>query len=264
VSSSSARSVLHSATGLQLAKADLRELFRRWQLAHDEAARDQLFERFRPLARKLARRYTGAHEPFEDLFQVASLGLLKAIDRFDPDRGFAFTSFAVPTIVGELKRHFRDAAWSVHVPRALKERALKIESEQERLALATGRSPTVPELAQALELSIEEVVEGLEAGAAHHSKPLDAPRAEGEDEDATLRDTFGMEDDGYRLVDHRATVASAIHALAPRERQILGLRFFADRTQSEIGDELGVSQMQISRILRRTLTHLNELTDEDA
>jgi RNA polymerase sigma-B factor len=140
-----------------LGRPESRELFGRWQQDRDQAARDQLVERFLPLARKLARRYTGAHEPFEDLPQVASYGLLKALDRFDPDRGTAFSSFAVPTIVSELKRYFRDLGWSAHVPRGAQELALKVHSAQEKLATKTGRSPTVPEIAQYLDLTAKEV-----------------------------------------------------------------------------------------------------------
>jgi RNA polymerase sigma-B factor len=239
---------------------DSSELFKRWQTQHDQVARDQLLERFLPLARKLARRYVGVNAPFDDLFQVSSLGLLKAIDRFDPDRGYAFTSFAVPTIVGELKRHFRDTGWALHVPRGQQELAMKIERERERQAGLTGRSPTVPELAQAMELSIEEVLDGLEAAAAHHSKSLDVPRTEHDSEDETVADTFGTDDGGYDLVERRATVAAAIHRLPEIERQVLGLRFYEDLTQSDIAERIGVSQMQISRILRRALTELNELT----
>ena len=211
-----------------------------------------------PLARKLARRYTGAHEPFEDLLQVASYGLLKALDRFDADRGTAFSSFAVPTIVGELKRYFRDLGWSAHVPRGAQELALKVQRVHDKLATKTGRSPTVAELAQYLELSIEDVLEGLEAAAAHHSSSLDAPHDD--DESGTLIDTFGQDDAGLQLVEDATTVATAMQTLSERERRVLQLRFFEDRTQREIAEQLGVSQMQISRILRGAITTLNELT----
>ena len=249
-----------SATRSTLRRAESRELFARWQQDRDHAARDQLVERFLPLARKLARRYTGAHEPFEDLLQVASYGLLKALDRFDLDRGTAFSSFAVPTIVGELKRYFRDLGWSAHVPRGAQELALKLHSAQEKLTTQTGRSPTVAELAQYLELSIEDVLDGLEAAAAHHSSSLDAPHDDGDGEPGTLADTFGEQDAGFQLVEDLTTVATAMQTLSERERQVLQLRFLQDRTQSEIANEIGVSQMQISRILRRAITTLNELT----
>lgn len=170
-----------------------RALFLRWQQHKDQTARDELVQRFLPLARKLARRYSGAHEPFDDLFQVASYGLLKALDRFDPGRGIAFSSFAVPTIVGELKRYFRDLGWSAHVPRGAQELALKIQRAQETLTTRTGRSPTVHELAQYLELSIEQVLDGLEAAAAHHAASLDVPN-DSDGEADTLADTWGVEE----------------------------------------------------------------------
>ncbi len=254
------RAAFGSAGRPPLGRAEPRELFARWQQDHDQAARDELVDRFLPLARKLARRYTGAHEPFEDLLQVASYGLLKALDRFDPDRGNAFSSFAVPTIVGELKRYFRDLGWSAHVPRGAQELALKVQRAQEKLTTKTGRSPTVAELAQYLELSIEDVLEGLEAAAAHHSASLDAPHDDGDDESGTLVDTIGQQDAGFQLAEDRTTVATAMLALPERDRQVLQLRFFEDRTQSEIASQIGVSQMQISRILRRAITTLNELT----
>ena len=217
-----------------------------------------------PLARKLARRYSGAHEPFDDLFQVASFGLLKALDRFDPERGIAFSSFAVPTIVGELKRYFRDLGWAVHVPRGAQELALKIQRAQQELTTKTGRSPTVHDLAQYVELSIEQVLDGLEAAAAHHAASLDVPNDESDDDAGTLADTRGVEDAGFALVENSATVAAALHLLSDRERHVLTLRFFEERTQSEIAAMIGVSQMQISRILRQALARLTELTQSEA
>ena len=241
-------------------RVEVRELFLRWQQDKDQTARDQLVERFLPLARKLARRYAGAHEPFDDLFQVASYGLLKALDRFDPDRGIAFSSFAVPTIVGELKRYFRDLGWSAHVPRGAQELALKIRHAQERLTTSTGRSPTVQELAQYMELSIEQVIEGHEAAAAHHAASLDVPNDDDDDCTCTVADTFGVEDAGFEFVENSATVAAALRLLSDRERHVVTLRFFEDRTQSEIAAVVGVSQMQISRILRGAISRLTELT----
>ncbi len=239
---------------------ETRALLIRWQLQRDRMARDELVERFIPLARKLARRYVGAGEPFEDLLQVASYGLLKALERFDPERGTAFSSFAVPTILGELKRYFRDLGWSVHVPRAAQERALKVQEARTKLAAATGRSPTVHEVAQFAEMSVEAVVEGMEAGAAHHSISLDVPRDDGESEGGTLADTFGFEDAEYELVEDRTAVAAAMRCLSRREQRVLMLRFYEELTQSEIAREIGVSQMQISRILRSATARLTELT----
>src|SRR5437016_2034500 len=164
------------------ARIENRDVFIRWQQFGEQQAREELVERFLPLARNLARRYAGAREPFDDLLQVASLGLVKAIARFDINRGAAFSSFAVPTILGELKRYFRDLGWSVHVPRGAQEQALKVQEAQERLTTRTGRPPTVNELAEYLEFSIEDVLDALETAAAHHSASLDAPRDAGDGE----------------------------------------------------------------------------------
>ncbi|MBV9472072.1 MAG: SigB/SigF/SigG family RNA polymerase sigma factor [Solirubrobacterales bacterium] len=240
------------------------ELFVRWQQRGDQRAREELVERFLPLARKLARRYSGAREPFEDLMQVASLGLVKAVDRFDTARGTAFSSFAVPTILGELKRYFRDLGWSVHVPRGAQERALKVEEAQQRLTARTGRPPTVPQLAEYLELSIEEVLDSLETARAHHSVSLDAPHDDGEGETGTLVDAFGELDERFQLVDAKVTIGVAARHLSARERRVLLLRFVEDLTQTQIAELIGVSQMQVSRILRRALARLSELANTEA
>ncbi len=246
-----------------LTRRETEALFERWQRRQDPAARDELVERFLPLARKLARRYSGALEPFEDLLQVASLGLVKAVDRFDASRGTAFSSFAVPTILGELKRYFRDFGWAVHVPRGAQERAVKVEDARQQLSAGSGRAPTVPELAEYLELSIEDVLESLEASRAHHATSLDAPYDEGEDDSVTAVDTFGEEDPGLRLADTRVTVGTAAHSLSPREREVLALRFVHDMTQTQIAERIGVSQMQVSRIIRRSIARLTELTEAE-
>lgn len=240
------------------------ELFARWQKAQDRRARDELVRRFLPLARKLARRYNGAREPFEDLLQVASLGLVKAVDRFDTARGTAFSSFAVPTILGELKRYFRDLGWAVHVPRGAQERAVKVEDAQQQLSAKSGRSPTVPELAEYLELDIEDVLDALETSRAHHAASLDAPYDDGEGETGTVVDTFGAYDHELRLADERVTVAEAARQLAPREREVLLLRYVRDMTQTQIAAQIGVSQMQVSRILRRALARLSELAEPES
>lgn len=248
---------------LTLTRIDSQELFVRWQVHQDQRARDELVERFLPLARKLARRYAGAREPFDDLVQVASLGLVKAVDRFDTSRGTAFSSFAVPTILGELKRYFRDLGWSVHVPRGAQELALKVEEAQQQLTTKTGRPPSVDELAQYLELSIEDVLDALETAGAHHSTSLDAPHDDVDGESTTLAEAFGEEDKHYELVDASITIATAARELSTRERRVLVLRFVEDMTQTQIADEIGVSQMQVSRILRRALSRLRELTQLD-
>lgn len=247
-----------------MSAAQSSELFARWQQHQDPDAREELVSRFLPLARKLARRYGGAGEPFDDLLQVASLGLLKAVDRFDPARGTAFSSFAVPTILGELKRYFRDTGWSAHVPRATQELALKIQDAEQHLAARSGRSPSVSELAEYLELSIEDAVDALEAAAAHHAASLDSPIRELDAGAESLADTFGADDPGFELADATATIAAAAHHLSEQERQVLALRFFKEETQTQIAERFGVSQMQVSRILRRALSRLSDLTDEGA
>lgn len=245
-----------------VAAAESAELFERWRAGGDRRARDQLIERFLPLARKLARRYAQSSEPYEDLVQVASLGLVKAVERFDPSRGFAFSSFAVPTIVGELKRYFRDTSWAVHVDRSAQERARKITDAQHKLSARTGRVPSVPELAEYLELSQEDVLDGLQAAEAYGAVSLDAPLTGDDDEDSSRLDALGAEDARLLLVDDQASIFAAARHLPAREREILYLRFGEDLTQSEIADRVGVSQMQVSRLLRRSLQRVRDLAGE--
>jgi RNA polymerase sigma-B factor len=240
---------------------DSNELIVRWQCDRDERSRDEVVRRFLPLARKLARRYQGAGEPLDDLVQVASLALVKAIDRFDVRQGTAFTSFAVPTIAGELKRYFRDLGWSVHVPRGAQERALKVEAAERTLTARAARSPTVDELALYVEMSVEEVIEALEAAAAHHAKSLDAPQDDGDGEVGTLADSLGQDDQRFEFVDVSASIRWAVGQLSERDRAVLALRFIEDRTQSEIAQQVGVSQMQVSRILRRSISHVRRTFD---
>jgi RNA polymerase sigma-B factor len=247
-----------------IGRLDTNELFAQWREHGDRRARAELVERFLPLARKLARRYAGAREPFDDLLQVASLGLVKAVDRFDPARGTAFSSFAVPTILGELKRYFRDLGWSVHVPRGAQEMALRVEDAYQKLTVKQGRAPSVSVLAEYTELSIEDVLEGLETAAAHHSVSLDAPHDDGEGGSGTLGDTFGEDDERFELVEASVTITAAARSLSARERRVLILRFVEDRTQTQIAEIIGVSQMQVSRILRGALEKLRELTEPDA
>src|SRR4051794_7030954 len=232
-----------------------RELFQRHLGAGDPAARDELIERFLPLARQLARRYQRAEEPLDDLVQVACIGLIKAIDRFDPSREVAFSSYAVPTILGELKRHFRDRTWSVRVPRDLQELALKVDRAVSELSRGLHRSPTVAEIANAVEANEEQVLEALEAAGAYRATSIDAPR--GSDEDAeTLGDSMGREEHGFGLAEDRATLARLLDTVTEREREVLRLRFEEDLTQAEIGERIGVSQMQVSRIIRQSLSRL--------
>lgn len=260
--SSTLTSTTHRPTGSgSLGRSGPDELFVRWQQHGDHAARAELVRRFLPLARKLARRYNGAREPFDDLLQVASLGLVKAIDRYDLERGTAFSSFAVPTILGELKRYFRDLGWAVHVPRGAQELAVKVEEAQQRLSARSGHVPTVHELAQYLEIETEDVLDALETARAHHASSLDAPHDDGEGEGGSIVDSFGSEDPGLLLADERLTVGEAARSLSEREREVLRLRFAEDLTQTQIADRVGVSQMQISRILRRAVARLGELTE---
>lgn len=240
---------------------NLGELFARWQEREDASAREVLVERFMPLARSLARRYDRSSEPFEDLLQVASLGLLKAIDRFDPARGHAFPSFAVPTVLGEMRRYFRDSGWSLHVPRSLKERSLKVGEAQEALTRERGRAPTVTDLASYLELSVEEVGEALQTARVYDVTSLDAPRCGEDGESRSYEETIGQTDRHYELIELDATISSAIDEIPPRERRILHMRFVQELTQAEIAAQIGISQMQVSRLLRRSLNQLRALTD---
>lgn len=242
-----------------LTRAETEALFGRWQHERDPSAREELVERYLPLARKLARRYGGAREPFEDLLQVASLGLVKAVDRFDCARGTAFSSFAVPTIMGEIKRYFRDQGWAVHVPRGAQERAVKVEDARQRLSAHSGRAPTVPELAEYLELGLEDVLDALETSRAHHAASLDAPTDDWESEGGSVVETIGSEDPRLRLADARVSVATAARQLSEREREVLALRYVQDMTQTQIAQRIGVSQMQVSRILRRSIARLGDL-----
>jgi RNA polymerase sigma-B factor len=243
-------------------RADTTLLFERWQRDRDPRAREELVTRFLPLARKLARRYNGAREPFDDLLQVASLGLVKAIDRYDADRGTAFSSFAVPTILGELKRYFRDHGWAVHVPRGAQELAVKVGEVNQRLTAREGRAPSVQALAQYMELPLEDVLDALQTVRAHHAGSLDAPHDDGDGESGSLVDTFGRLDGRLVSADDRLTVRAAAKLLSVREREVLGLRFIEDLTQSEIAARVGVSQMQVSRILRRSVARLRELSED--
>lgn len=228
----------------------------------DLHAREQLIEEHLPLARALARRYRRAGERLDDLIQVASIGLVKAVDRFDPDRGHSFSTFAQPTIVGELLRHFRDTGWGVHVARGTQELALKVRAAAEQIETETGRAPTPRELAERTGADLEAVVEALGALSNRTVLSLAMPAGHEEEGDATLADTLGEEEDGYDQAEARAMLAPALRHLPPRERRILHMRFVEDMTQSEIATQIGVSQMQISRLLRQSLDRLGELTRE--
>jgi RNA polymerase sigma-B factor len=250
----------HQRRTTEAGEAELDELFRLWQQHSDQGARDALVQRFMPLARNLARRYNRSSEPFEDLMQVASLGLLKALDRFDTGRGHPFPSFAVPTILGEMRRYFRDCGWSLHVPRGDQERALKVRDAQETFANEHGRAPTVNQLTEYLELDTEQVINALQAVQAYEALSLDAPRPGAEDDAMTYGDALGQEDERYELVELDATVVAVLDQIPARERLMLHMRFVEDLTQTEIATRVGISQMQVSRLLRRSLDQLRALT----
>jgi RNA polymerase sigma-B factor len=225
----------------------------------DEELRAMLVERYLPLARSIARRYAGGAEPLEDLVQVASVGLLKAIDRFDPARNVAFSSFAVPTIAGEVRRYFRDRCWAVRPPRDLQDRALAVEKVVTELTNRLGHSPTVRQIGGALELPDEDVLEALEAARAASATSLSAPRAADDGGETTLEASIGVEDDGFTSAEQRVMYEQLSRCLTERERLIVRLRFDDDLTQEEIGKRVGVSQMQISRLLRQALAKLTTL-----
>jgi RNA polymerase sigma-B factor len=238
-----------------------RRLLERYHRDGDPAAREALVERFLPLARQLARRYQRAGEPLDDLIQVGSLGLLKAIERFDPARETAFSSFAVPTILGELKRHFRDKGWLVRVPRDLQELAVKVDRVGDDMSRELGRAPTTDEMAERVGVAPEQVLEAREAAGAYRAVSLDRPRSE--DEEGELVDAFGAEDHGYARAEDAATVERLMRVLTEREREVLRLRFEEDLTQSEIGRLVGVSQMHVSRLIRQSIARLRVASEGD-
>ena len=233
-------------------------LLRRYHDFGDLAAREQLVLRMIPLARQLAMRYRAGGESQEDLLQVACVGLLKAVDRYEPERGGGFTRYAVPTILGELKRHFRDKGWSVHVPRATQELVLKVSDALGTLPGKLGRAPRPRDIAEALGAPVEDVLEAMEAATAYEASSLDAPRpGRGDDDDWTYADSLADEEHGYELVEIGETLRGTLNALPDRERLILKLRFEQDLTQAEIAERVGVSQMHVSRLLRRSLDRLS-------
>ncbi|MBM9505807.1 RNA polymerase sigma factor SigF [Streptomyces sp. KK5PA1] len=220
--------------------------------------RDTLIELNLPLVRYAAARFRSRNEPMEDIVQVGTIGLIKAIDRFDCERGVEFPTFAMPTIVGEVKRFFRDTSWSVRVPRRLQELRLALTKASDELSQQLDRSPTVAELAACLGVSEEDVVDGLAVGNAYTASSLDSPPPEDDGGEGTLADRLGYEDQALEGVEYRESLKPLLAQLPPRERQIIMLRFFANMTQSQIGEEVGISQMHVSRLLTRTLAQLRE------
>ncbi|MFL5836787.1 MAG: SigB/SigF/SigG family RNA polymerase sigma factor [Solirubrobacteraceae bacterium] len=242
--------------------AEERRLFLRLQRFGDRTARDQLVERFMPLAAQLARRYRNTSQSFEDLLQVANLGLVQAVDRFDADRGLRFSSFAVPTILGELRRHFRDTGWAVRVPRAVQENVAKVRATQTKLSARLGRAPTPAEIADATGLDHEAVLESLEAADAFQASSLDAPgRGTHDDDAAALLSAVPVHDQRFELVEYASVVRGTMAALPERDREAIRLRFGQDLTQDEIAQRLGISQMQVSRLLRRALERLRTVAE---
>ena len=239
------------------------ELFARHRESEDPAIVEELVIRFEPLVRSIARRYQTRGETIDDLIQVANVGLLKAISRFDPDRGFAFTSFATPTMLGELKRYFRDSGWAVHVPRGVKERALELADATETLSAQLGRSPSIAELAQQLGATQEQTLEALEAYHGRHASPLERG-SDDDDETGALSPsaTIGVEDEGLEAAEFRTVIARGVDALSDSDRRLLRMRFEEDLTQSEIARRIGTSQMQVSRLLRAAIERIRIISGE--
>ena len=243
------------------ALSDEGELLVLYATTRDEAAREELVRRFMPFARGLAMRYAGGIEPTEDLIQVASLGLVAALERFDPGHGVPFTGFAAPTILGELRRHFRDRVWALRIPRGLQERIRDVEETIAKLGSEYERSPTVAEISQQLGLTEADVLEAFEATAARRTVSLDQPvSAADAGEESSIGERIGEDDPGFELVEDRAAIAAA-DILDEIEREVLRLRFEEDLTQSKIAERIGYSQMHVSRILRRALAKLREATE---
>ncbi len=230
------------------------------ELAEDDprrmAARDELVTMHLPLAGFLARRFRDRGESLDDLTQVATIGLLKAVDRFDPERGVEFSTFATPTMVGEIKRHFRDKGWAIRVPRRLQELRISIGRATAELSQSTGRSPTVAELAEHLDVSQEQILEGLESAQAYATLSLDASSNDGTEDGSSLADTLGDDDPGLGEVDTRETLHPLVATLAPREQRIIHMRFYENMTQAQIAERIGVSQMHVSRLLAKSLAQL--------
>jgi RNA polymerase sigma-B factor len=249
-----------------LTKDEVRDIFRAYAEATDDEERagyrEQLVNQYIGLVEFLARRFRNRGEPLEDLIQVGTIGLLKAIDRFDLTREVEFSTYATPTIVGELKRHFRDKGWAVRVPRRLQELHLELTKVVNFLGQELGRSPTVAEIAEAADISEEEVLEGLEIAQAYNFTSLDAPIDSSDSDSTSFADQLGVEDEHLDNLEYRASLAPAVARLPERERRILYLRFFSAMTQSEIAERLGISQMHVSRLLNRTLLQLREALEE--
>lgn len=244
--------LIHSASVTSETPLEEEELLRRYHLEGDTEARRLLIEQMMPLVRTLVRRYVNRGESLDDLIQVGCVGLIKAVDRFDVSRELRFSTFAVPTIRGEIKRHFRDRAWSIRVSRGIQELNAKVGREADRLSGVLGRSPTIEELGEATESSVEQVLEALQGAQAYNTVPLDEPV--GDDGEAAER--CGAEDPNFAVAEQRVELARGLETLPERERSIILLRFFEGRTQREIADRIGISQMHVSRLLRRSVERM--------
>src|SRR3954453_10602328 len=235
-----------------------KELLRRYHERGDTEARERLIEQYLPLVRSLARRYSYRGEQLEDLVQVGCIGLIKAIDRFDIERGVELTTYATPNIIGEIKRHFRDKGWSVRVPRGLQELKVRLSKLVEQLTVQLGRSPTIAELAEAAGAEEEDVLEALESGRAYSSLSLSSGSGGDGEEDLDPLESIGTEEHQYEVSEDRAVLAPGFRILDERERHILQLRFFDGLTQSQIAQQIGISQMHVSRLIRRSLEKIRD------
>ena len=246
-----------------MTRVDDKILLRRYHEDGDLQAREQLIEQYLSLVRSLARRYSYRGEQLEDLVQIGAIGLIKAIDRFDLERGVELTTYATPNIIGEIKRHFRDKGWSVRVPRGLQELNVQLSRLVEQLTVQLSRSPTIPELAKAAGVEEEEVLEALESGRAYTSLSLSVGGGGADDDDLDPLESLGTEEHQYEVSEDRAVLAPGFKALDERERKILLLRFFEGLTQSQIAQQVGISQMHVSRLIRRSLEKIRETIAAD-
>lgn len=244
-------------------KEKTRELFRRFKEEGDMDAREKLVMSHLNLVRFIANKFKNRGEPIDDLIQVGYLGLLKAIDRFDPSRGLEFTTFATPTIMGEIKRHFRDKGWSVRVPRRLQELSAKVNQATDTLTSQLQRSPTIAEIADFLDATVDEVLEAMESSSAYSSVSLEAPSGADDDDAPSVIDRYATEDSDLAFTDDRIIIEEALASFSPRERDVIEMRFLKGMTQIEIAEKLGISQVQVSRLLRRTLKKIQDKIDPE-
>lgn len=244
-------------------KEKTRELFRRFKEEGDMDAREKLVMSHLNLVRFIANKFKNRGEPIDDLIQVGYLGLLKAIDRFDPSRGLEFTTFATPTIMGEIKRHFRDKGWSVRVPRRLQELSAKVNQATDTLTSQLQRSPTIAEIADYLDATVDEVLEAMESSSAYSSVSLEAPSGAVDDDTPSVIDRYATEDSDLAFTDDRIIIEEALASFSPRERDVIEMRFLKGMTQIEIAEKLGISQVQVSRLLRRTLKKIQDKIDPE-